>query len=333
MRLVAPVSVVCFRLAAGLMLFSALALNNPSTRAAEPIPAAQAAEPIKVVATIAPLHALVAGVMDGVGQPHLLLLGNASPHEYALRPSDARRLAEARVVFWIGESLELFLTRPLAALSGKATVVEVMDMPGLTRHALREGGAWDRHDDHGTPASQDDHADHGTQDPHLWLNPANAKVMTLAIARTLAATDPAHAARYTSNASAMTGRLDALDAQLRLTLRPFTAAPYIVFHDAYQYFERRYGLNAVGAIAVSPGRSPGARRLTEIRARIKTARAACVFIEPQFAPRIARTVVEGTGAQIAVLDPLGATLTPGKDAYFALMDGLAANLIRCLGAS
>jgi len=299
---------------------------------------ARAAEAPVVVASILPVHSLVAGVMDGVGTPHLLLPGGASPHAYALRPSDARRLAEARAVFWVGEALETFLERPLAALAGKARVVELLEAKGLFRLPLRSGGVWDSHaedsdgrkgnepDDH---RPKDDHHHKGA-DAHVWLDPANARAIVAVAAAALAEVDPPNAARYAANAEAMDARLRSLDTRLKNILQPVENKPYIVFHDAYQYLERRYGLGAAGAVTVSPGRSPGARRLIEVRTRIRAAKAACVFIEPQFEPRIAETVVEGTGARIAVLDPLGAALAPGKDAYFALMDGLASALVRCL---
>jgi zinc transport system substrate-binding protein len=298
--------------------------------------AVRAAEAPVVVASILPVHSLVAGVMDGVGAPHLLLPGGASPHAYALRPSDARRLAEARAVFWVGEALETFLERPLAALAGKARVVELLEAKGLVRLPLRSGGLWESRaeDSAGRMGNEPDdhHHDHNHKgvDAHVWLDPANARAITAAAAAALSEVDPDNAASYTANAKAMDGRLRALDSRLKNTLQHIKNKSYIVFHDAYQYLERRYGLGATGAVTVSPGRSPGARRLIEIRERIRAANAACVFIEPQFEPLIAQTVVEDTGAQVAVLDPLGAKLTPGKDAYFALMEELAAALVRCL---
>jgi zinc transport system substrate-binding protein len=299
---------------------------------------ARADEAPTVVVSIVPIHSLVAGVMDGVGSPHLLLPGGASPHAYALRPSDARQLANARVVFWVGEALETFLERPLATLAEKARVVELMETKELIRLPLRSGGLWESHaDDPANPKGtgphdhhHNDHHHHKGIDAHIWLDPANARAIAAAVAATLIEVDPGNAARYTANAKAMGERLRALDSHLKNILQPIKNKKYIVFHDAYQYLERRYGLGAAGAITVSPGRSPSARRLIEIRERILSANAACVFIEPQFEPKLAQTVVENTGAQVAVLDPLGARLTPGKDAYFALMEELASALVRCL---
>lgn len=293
---------------------------------------ARASEVPTVVVSILPIHSLVAGVMDGVGTPHLLLPGGASPHAYTLRPSDARRLAEARAVFWVGEALETFLERPLAMLAAKARVVEILEMKDLLHLPLRSGGLWESHAE--DPAARngavaDDHRHKGV-DAHVWLDPTNARAIVSAVAAALATLDPDNAGRYATNAKAMDERLQNLDSRLKNIIQPIREKPYIVFHDAYQYLERRYGLAAAGAVTISPGRSPGARRLTEIRARIRAAGVTCVFIEPQFEPRIARTVVEDTGASIAVLDPLGTALTPGKDAYFALMEGLSAALVGCL---
>ncbi len=297
---------------------------------------AAVAEAPAVVVSVLPVHSLVAGVMEGVGRPHLLLDGGASPHAYSLKPSEARQLANAKVVFWVGEALEAFLERPLATLSGTARIVEAQAVPGLVSLPVREGGVWETHaDEPKGHASTETHGHdaHRNADGHVWLDPANAKAIVRAAATALAAADAANGARYRANAAAMEKRTDELDSRLRSKLAPLAGKPYIVFHDAYQYMERRYSLTPAGAVTVSPGRSPGARRLIELRARIRKAGAACVFIEPQFEPRIAQTVIEGTGARLGTLDPLGAGLAPGKDAYFTLMEKLADSLATCLGSS
>jgi zinc transport system substrate-binding protein len=289
---------------------------------------ARGAESITVVASIPPVHALVAGVMDGVGTPHLLIRGGATPHAGALRPSDARRLQDARAIFWIGEGLETYLTRPLASLTQRGQAMALMSTKGLRRHPFREGENWDK------PADHHDH-DHGgahRSDAHIWLDPQNAKILVQAMAEKLATVDPAHVARYTANAATLQTRIDSLDQSLTRLLTPLRGVPYIVFHDAYQYFERHFGLMPAGAIALSPTRKPGARHLQTIRARLRSTGARCVFVEPQFTPRLASIIIEGTGAKIATLDPLGATLTPGKDAYFTLMQNLGTALATCLNA-
>lgn len=170
----------------------------------------------------------------------------------------------------------------------------------------------------------------GAADMHIWLDPRNAAAMVEAIAKALSAADPAAAAAYRANAEALEGRLGDLDAALAKALGPVAGLPYVVLHDGYRYFERRYGLTPAGAIAASPERRPSARKLTEIRAAIASTGAACVFSEPQFEPSLVLTVIEGTEARIGVLDPLGAELTPGADAYFALMHNLAAAFNDCL---
>lgn len=283
------------------------------------------AAPPQVVATIAPLHSLVAGVAGERAAPRLLVPGGRSPHTYALAPSDARALASADLVFSAGEVAEAFLRRPLAALAGDARIVRMAALEGVRRLAARRGGTWsDRGHDDGHA-----HAD-ARLDPHVWLDPHNAAVFTRAVATALADVDPANAAHYRDNAATLRTRLEALDRELAAALAPVAGTPYLVFHDAYQYLEARYGLAAAGAVTVAPGRSPGARRLHELRTRIEHEGIACLFTEPQFPPQLARTIVEGTGARVATLDPLGAGLEPGPGLYFELMRRLAEDLRGCL---
>jgi zinc transport system substrate-binding protein len=298
---------------------------------------AGAAEAPRVVASILPIHALVAGVMRGVGRPVLLLKGGASPHTYALKPSDAQALASARVIVWIGEDLEQFLVRPLKTLGRRAHKVELMEAKGVALLKARRGGIWGEHrhghEEHGEHHGKEEHGEHhghGEVDAHLWLDPRNAKAMTAAIATALIKADRANAATYLANAARLAEKLDALDRELDRAVAPVRAAPFVVFHDAYQYFERRYRLNAAGAITLDPGRTPGARRLAAIRKTIRTRKARCVFAEPQFQPRLVTTVIEDTGARAATLDPLGAGIPPGEEAYFTLMRRLAADLVGCL---
>jgi zinc transport system substrate-binding protein len=287
-------------------------------------PAVAAADPPRVVTTIKPVHSLVAGVMAGVGEPTLLLDGAGSPHGHSLRPSQARALSQSEVVFWIGPELEAFMVRSLASLVGDAEIVALAAVPGLTRLPTREAGVWGP--DQG--AGQGD-PDHGHTDMHLWLDPRNAEAMTRAIVAALATADPGNAARYDANGAALGERLQALDQALATRLAPVRERPFVVLHDAYQYLERRYDLNAVGAITVDPERRPGARRLREIRDRLQDLEAACVFSEPQLDSALVATIVEGTDARTAELDPLGAALDPGPDHYFQLMNRLADALIDC----
>ena len=303
------------------------------------------------------MHSLAAGVMAGVAEPVLLVSGAASPHAYALRPSEARALNRADVVFWVGAELEAFLERPLAALTSDATVVSLIDSADLELLPARSGGVWAAHDhdhghahdndhahdhahahdhdhghDHGAEHAADHGHDHGPIDAHVWLDVDNAQAMVAAMAETLSDVDPANAEAYAANGARLTAALAALDDELRATLAPVADRPYVVFHDAYQYFEHRYGLEGVGAITVSPERPPSAARLIEIRKAIAERGAVCVFAEPQFPPAIVATVIEDTGARAGVLDPLGADLPAGPDLYPALLTGMAESLNDCLGS-
>jgi zinc transport system substrate-binding protein len=302
------------------------------------LPGAVAAEAPTVVASIKPVHSLVAGVMQGVGSPHLIVQGGASPHATSLKPSDAAALERAAVVVWVGEGLEAFLVPALATLAGKATVVALAESPGLTRLAYREGGPWGEHEEHeeeehADAEAHDEHDEHDHEgiDMHLWLDPDNARAMVAAVAAALSAADPGNAARYDANAKAMSGRLTALAAEIEADLAPVKDVPFVVFHDAFQYFDRRFGLNTVGSLTVNPENQPGAQRLREIQAKIAELGARCVFAEPQFEPRLVQVAVEGSDARTGTLDPLGADLPDGPELYFELLRRNAASLKACLG--
>ncbi len=313
----------------------------------------------EVVVSIKPVHSLVAAIMQGVGEPQLIVDGAASPHTYNLRPSNARKLETADVVFWVGPGLEAFLEKPLEALAAKATVVEVEDAKGLEKLPFREGGPFEAHD-HGEEGHEanDDHAEkpdahehghehdggghvghdgeshddheHGTYDTHLWLDPANAKAMAQAIETALIAADPGNAAIYQSNTKKLIDDLDTLDAELAKTVQPVKDKPFIVFHDAYQYFEHRYGVKTAGSITVSPETLPGADRVKQMQEKVRQLGATCVFAEPQFEPKLVSVITEGTAAKSATLDPEAATLEPGPELYFKLMRGIAGSLKNCL---
>ncbi len=325
--------------------------------------AAPAAAAPKVVASVKPLHSLTAAVMQGVGSPDLLLEAGQSPHTYALTPSEAATLERADLVVWVGPALESFLVRPVRNIARPDASLPLIRLQGLRLLETREGGSWAAHDhahgddhgdDHGHDHGHDEDAhshdhgghDHGNShdtadstiqgvpadrvDPHIWLDPVNAQRIVAALAARLAELDPANAAAYRANADAVTARIDALDADLARTLQPVQDVPYVVFHDAYHYFEDRYGMRAVGSITLSPDRQPGARRLVEIRGKIADLDARCVFREPQFAPDLVKTVVENTAASVATLDPLGVDHAAGPDAYLEMMRDLGASLRGCL---
>ncbi len=305
----------------------------------------QAADAPVVVTSIKPVHSLVSAIMQGVGKPELIVDGAASPHTYNLKPSNARALQEAKVIFWVGPGLEAFLEKPLESLGSDAIVARLDNAPGLVKLPFREGGAFEAHDDgdehqhaeadhdHAEADHDHDHGDHGAFDTHLWLDPMNAKAMATEITTTLVAADPANALTYEANAKALDDKLDALDKEITATVSPVKDKPFIVFHDAYQYFEHRYHIRVAGSITVSPETIPGAERVSEIHKKVGDLGATCVFAEPQFEPRLVNVVIEGTKAKSGVLDPEAATLPAGPDLYFTLMRGIADSMRNCLASA
>ena len=304
-----------------------------------------AADSPRVVVSIAPLHSLVTAVAGDRTEPHLIVPAGQSPHTFSLAPSDARALARADIVFRAGGATDRFLGRSLDSLAGEAIHTSLLDMGGVRTLEARSGGVWrhahaahdsgehgQRHKDghgDGHDPSQEASANAGI-DPHAWLDPRNAIAFVRAAADQLVRLDPDHADAYRANADKAIDRIEAIDTALKTHLAPVADQPYLVFHDAYQYFERHYGLTPAGSIVVDPGRPPGARRLSELRDRIATLGAICLFVEPQFEPRIARSIAEGTGARIAALDPLGAGLSPGPELYPELLHQLGESLHDCL---
>jgi len=272
----------------------------------------------RVVASIKPLQSLAAGVMEGIGVPDVLLKGGGSPHTYSLKPSDAEMLGAADVIFWVGPIFETFLEKPLVAMSKPQKVFSLANVPGID---LLTG------DGHSSSSGELHLAD-----GHIWLDPVRAKVITRHMTDVLAAADPGNADIYRRNAAQVVARLDALDTRLRAQLAPVASKPYVVFHDAYGYFEARYGLAHVGAITISPERPPGARRLAEIRTQINNLKAVCVFSEPQFEPKLIQSLFSESNTRFGVLDPEGSTLAPGRDLVFNLLQDLADNFVRCLAS-
>ena len=308
-----------------------------------------------VVVSIKPIHSLVAGAMEGVGSPTLIVKGASSPHTFSLTPSQAKNLYNAHLVFWVGHELEAFLEKPLSTLSANAKQVELLEVPGLTKHHFREGGAFEEHaheEEHehknehkheqNTAGKKDEHGahDHGSHekhhdeevDPHFWLDPENAKIIVHYVAHILSEYDPKNAALYEGNEQRLNAKLDALIGEVQNTLAPIKGKEFIVFHDAYQYFENRFDIVASGSITINPDLPPSVGRIQEIRNKIKKLGAICVFSEPQFEPKIIRTVMEGTSAKTGVLDPLGASMTDGSELYFELIRGMAHSLKDCLSS-
>jgi zinc transport system substrate-binding protein len=306
-----------------------------------------AANPPKVVVDIAPIHSLVAQVMDGVASPVLLIQPEASPHSYSLRPSEAKALSEARVVFWMSEGLTPWLKNSLANLASSATKVEMLEIEGTTLHDYREGAtfeAHDHHDDHNNEAQvsedhhDEDHHDkdhtsghhHDGDDPHAWLDPVNAKVWVKAIARVLSEQDAVNAKTYQQNAEKTVAKLDELITSIHQQTQSLKGIKFIVFHDAYQYFEQRFGVTASGAISLGDASDPSPARIAEIRDTVQRLGVTCVFTEPQFNPNMVKTVFEGTSVNtIGVMDPLGASIEVGKSHYPMLLNTMITSLSQC----
>ncbi|HBF29506.1 zinc ABC transporter substrate-binding protein ZnuA [Rhizobium sp.] len=285
----------------------------------------------KVVTSIKPLNSIVAAIMQGAGQPELLVEGAGSPHNYSLKPSKAKALQSADVIFWIGPGLEAFLDKPLDALAGNAKVVAMDHASGVNLLPAREGGAFEAHDDDDHHEEGADHHEHeGAFDMHLWLDPNNAKAMAKTVAETLSTQDSANAALYAKNLAAFDARIDSLDKQVAAQLAPIREKPFIVFHDAYQYFEHHYKVTVAGSITVSPETAPGAKRVAEIHAKVQKLNATCIFAEPQFPPKLITVVTDGTNARTGVLDPLGADLADGPDLYPNLLSNMATAISTCL---
>lgn len=286
-----------------------------------------------VVASITPVHALVSGVMDGVGTPVLLVPPGQSPHTYALKPSDARVLASAQAVFWIGKSLETFLPSTLKNLS-RARSVDLLSAAGVTVLPLRQGGMWAHtHHEHEHIHEPGNHTGTGqTTDPHIWLDPRNATAMAVAIANTLSELDPANAQTYRANAASLQDQMQALEERTRNRLAPVHHRPFLVFHDAFQYAEHRFDLVAIGAVNTDPALPPGARHLGYIRDLARQQGVSCLFAEPAHSRRTVDRIARETGSRTGILDPLGGgdPRETGVKSYMKLMDDLSGTLVSCL---
>jgi zinc transport system substrate-binding protein len=289
-----------------------------------------AAEAIHVVATIKPLHSLVSGVLGDSGDVRLLVGGGASPHAYKLKPSDARALARADAVFWIGPDLETFLANNLNTLTPKASRVAMMGAPGVLKLQSRSAAHWQV-----PPTKRNANPEHGHEghyDPHIWLDPVNAEAMIDAIVTTLSAIDAGQAATFEHNGRQVKRRLQALLDDAQVALAPVRSQPYVVFHDGYQYLERRFGLDGAGALTVNPTVGAGARRVSEVRALIRSEGIVCLFAEPQFEPGLIDMITRGTATRVGMLDPIGADLANGPELYFELMNRNVMAITDCLGA-
>ena len=294
-----------------------------------------AGEPLKVVVTIKPVHSLVAALMAGIAEPVLIVEGAASPHTFTLKPSAARAISEADVFIRVSPALEAFTNKIVESLPKSVDVVTLADVPGMKLLDQRSGGTFEPHVHdhvHDHEHEHDDGDEHGSgiRDGHIWLDPENAKIIVRALAAKLSAASPANAPKLSANAAALESKITAMDAVIAADLAGVRDKPFIVFHDAYQYFERHFGLRAAGSLTVSPDVQPSAKRLSAVRAKIAQLNAACVFAEPGFQPGLIAAVTEGTTARAGTLDPEGMTLSPGAPLYFDLMTALARNFKSCL---
>ena len=308
---------------------------------------------VKVVATIKPIHSLASYLMDGVGKPDLIVDGYASPHGFALKPSHAKMLQDADIIFWVGEEIENFLEKPLKSIAKNAEKIELMEIKKLTKLKFRERNIFDEHDDHGHDdhAKKDDHDDHdhdkkghkeeghddhghgheghahGEFDPHIWLDPMNAKIILDEMAKHLIENDQKNEKKYKENLKSAHKDLDKLTKKIKSDLNKDFKS--VVFHDAYQYFEKRFGINILGAFTVNTDVMPGAEQLAEIREVIEHDKVSCIFSEPQFNPDIIKAVAKDMNIATGVIDPLGATLDPGKDLYFDLINNMSKSFKGC----
>ncbi|MBF0447452.1 MAG: zinc ABC transporter substrate-binding protein [Magnetococcales bacterium] len=284
---------------------------------------------LNIVTSIAPLYALAAGLVDDYrSQLHLLVRNGQSPHTYALRPSDAKAIQNADLIFWIGESFESFLVKPLKNLMNNNNSLEMHQAEGLLLLPYREPGEWSHEadDDDG-----DNHHHHpGETDMHVWLSPTNAKAIVAAMAEALIVAEPGRSEVYRQREMTIQKQLDQLDLDIKERLRSVQGVPFVVFHDGFHYFEHRYQLQGVTAITPSPQHRPGAGGLSKIRSLLKERRITCLFQEPQFDQNIARSIIESQNIKIGLIDPLGSQIPLDQNHYFAMMDQLADRIAACL---
>ena len=287
----------------------------------------------KVAADISPVHSLVSRVMLGVGTPDLIVQAGASPHGYTLRPSEAKALQDAQMVFWMGESLSPWMEGALDTLSSDATIITLLERDETILMEFREGALFEEHDhdDHGDEKHDDhgDHEDHGSHDPHAWLSPDNARIWLNLIASQLSIVDPENAGTYFANAAAARSEIEALTIEVNSLLEPVRGKKFIVFHDAYQYFEKAFDLSASGAISLGDASKPSPARIAEIQGRIQEESIDCVLSEPQFNKGLVATVMAGSKAKTNVIDPLGVGLKPGPDLYSELIRNMTKTLVDC----
>jgi len=287
---------------------------------------------VKVVTSIKPIHSLVSYIMDGVGKPDVIVDGYNSPHGFSLKPSHAKMLDNANLIIWVGEDLESFLEKPLKTIAKKAKIIELMDLKEIKKLEFREKNIFEghedhkEHDDHKEKEGHEDHA-HGQHDPHVWLDPNNAKVFIKEITKQLIKLDSANSSIYKSNSKKALAEIDKLIKDIKSNLKKDLR--FVVFHDAYQYFENRFGIQVLGALTVNTDVMPGAEQLSRIREVIEHEKVNCLFSEPQFNPAIIKSIAKDTNVKTGILDPLGSELDKGKNLYFNLLKNMSSSFKGC----
>ena len=279
---------------------------------------------------IAPLHSLVASVMNGVGVPSLIIPPGSSPHDHQLRPSEAKAMQDANIVFWMGEELTPWMENAVKTLSSNASVTTFLENDKTSLLEFREGALFEAHD-HEDEQHDEEHDEqgHGSHDPHAWLSPNNAKAWLDVIAAQLSSYDTENAGVYFTNAASAKSEIEMMIAEINLALDPIRGGKFIVFHDAYQYFENDFDFQASGAISIGDASDPSPARIAKIQKRIRDEEINCVLAEPQFKANLVQTVMEGSQANTNVIDPLGAGLKPGILLYNKLIKNMAQSLADC----
>ena len=289
---------------------------------------------LNVVVSIKPFHSLVSGVLHGVTHPELLLKGNFSPHTYSLKPSDAKKLQYADFVFWGGEALEGFLAKPISSLSKNAEVVSLLEINGLKLRSFRAESyivKSEKFESYSQNMPKNQVAKlKAAVDPHIWLDPENAKVITQKTVQILSYFDPENSQKFQKNGEKIIVRLNELDKHLLLEMGKISERTYLVLHDAYQYFESRYKLKSEGSITLHLEHSLGVSRLKKVQKMIKTSKVRCIFTEPQYSQKLVKTLIKDTSVKNGILDPIGADIDPGPELYFDLMKNLSISLKSCL---
>ena len=312
-----------------------------------------ATETTGVISTIQPINSLVSAVIGNTGKTISIIPAEQSPHDFKLKPSDVKVLQNSNIIFYVSNHLESSVTKVFKNLPKNIKLINLMEESGINHLAIRDNAAWERHDHHGDDhddhdkhgkkhddhddhdkhgKKHDDHDDHEKEDDvHIWLSPDNAIKIVQKVNKVLSLYFPENSKIYNENTTKFIDKIRNLKMELIKELSPIKNKPYIVFHDAYQYFEKTFELNAVGSVALEGDIASSPKQISFIKDKIIKSKASCVFQEPQFDSKLVKIVVEGTNAKIGTLDPLGVNITGNKDFYLQLLTNMAKSLKECLG--